>query len=115
MIALLAPWGLAAVFLSAVMAVAWAVQRATGQGGWADVFWSFGLCAAGAGAALYPVDGSPDARQWLAARLTALWAGGRPCGPCGSELRDRAFKLGMVRSATSGPQARLRARRCPFA
>lgn len=73
MIALLAPWGLAALFLCAVMAAAWAVQRATGQGGWADVFWSFGLCAAGAGAALYPVDGPPDARQWLAAGLAALW------------------------------------------
>ncbi|WP_168048828.1 DUF1295 domain-containing protein [Brevundimonas alba] len=55
------------------MAAAWAVQRATGQGGWADVFWSFGLCAAGAGAALYPVSGAPDARQWLAAGLIALW------------------------------------------
>lgn len=73
MIALLAPWGLAALFLCAVMAAAWAVQRQTGQGGWADVFWSFGLCAAGAGAALYPVDGPPDARQWLAAGLAALW------------------------------------------
>lgn len=73
MIELLAPWGLAAVGLSLVMAAAWAVQRKTGQGGWADVFWSFGLCAAGAGAALYPVDGAPDPRQWLAAGLVALW------------------------------------------
>ena len=73
MIPLLAPWALAALFLCAVMAAAWAVQRRTGQGGWADVFWSFGLCAAGAGAALYPVDGPPDGRQWLAAGLAALW------------------------------------------
>ena len=73
MIDLLPPWALATVFLCAVMAAAWAVQRRTGQGGWADVFWSFGLCAAGAGAALYPVDGAPDARQWLAAGLAALW------------------------------------------
>lgn len=73
MIDLLAPWGLAAVGLSLVMGAAWGVQRKTGQGGWADVFWSFGLCAAGAGAALYPVDGAPDARQWLVAGLAALW------------------------------------------
>ena len=37
MIALLAAWGLAALFLCAVMAAAWGVQRKTGQGGWADL------------------------------------------------------------------------------
>jgi len=73
LIALLAPWGFAALLLCAVMAAAWGVQRVTGQGGWADVFWSFGLCAAGAVAALYPVDGAPHARQWLVAGLAAVW------------------------------------------
>ena len=74
MIHLLPLWGAAALFLVAVMVAAWLVQRHTGQGGWADAFWSLGLGAAGAGVALFPIDGiAPSPRQWLTAVLIGLW------------------------------------------
>ena len=74
MTTLLPLWGAAALFLMIVMSAAWLVQHRTGQGGWADVFWSFGLGAAGVGVALFPIDNtSPSARQWLAAALIGLW------------------------------------------
>ncbi|WP_292082775.1 MULTISPECIES: DUF1295 domain-containing protein [unclassified Brevundimonas] len=74
MIPLLALWGTATLFLAVVMSAAWVVQRRTGQGGWADAFWSFGLGLAGVGVALFPLDGSsPSARQWLVAVLIGLW------------------------------------------
>lgn len=74
MIPLLQLWGAAALFLMAVMAAAWLVQRRTGQGGWADAFWSLGLGAAGVGVALFPIDGlAPAPRQWLTAVLIGLW------------------------------------------
>ncbi|RZJ18210.1 MAG: DUF1295 domain-containing protein [Brevundimonas sp.] len=56
------------------MSAAWLVQRRTGQGGWADAFWSLGLGLAGVGVALIPLDGAtPTARQWLTAALIGLW------------------------------------------
>lgn len=68
--ALLALWAGAALFLVLVMAAAWLVQRRTGQGGWADAFWSLGLGAAGVLVALFPIDSAaPSARQTLAACL----------------------------------------------
>lgn len=71
---LLPLWGAAALFLMVVMAAAWLVQRRTGQGGWADAFWSLGLGAAGVGVALFPIDdAAPSARQWLTAALICLW------------------------------------------
>ncbi|MGH7020968.1 MAG: DUF1295 domain-containing protein [Brevundimonas sp.] len=74
MIALLPLWLAAALFLVLVMSAAWLVQRRTGQGGWADAFWSFGLGIAGVGVALFPVDSAaPSDRQWLAAGLIGLW------------------------------------------
>lgn len=74
MIPLLPLWGGAALFLMLVMSAAWLVQRRTGQGGWADVFWSLGLGAAGVGVALFPLDdAAPSARQWLVAILIGLW------------------------------------------
>jgi steroid 5-alpha reductase family enzyme len=73
--ALLALWGAAALFLVAVMALAWVAQRATGQDGWADAFWSFGLGLAGVGVALVPTNPAEDAsvRQMLAAALIGAW------------------------------------------
>jgi steroid 5-alpha reductase family enzyme len=71
---LVALWGAAAVGLVLVMSAAWLVQKRTGQGGWADAFWSLGLGAAGVAVALYPIDGTaPSARQYLAALLIGLW------------------------------------------
>ena len=75
MIALLPLWGAAGLFLVVVMGAAWLVQKRTGQGGWADAFWTIGLGVAGAGVALFPLDGArPAPRQWLAAVLIGLWA-----------------------------------------
>lgn len=74
MSALLPLWGGAALFLMVVMAAAWVAQRVTGQGGWADAYWSFGLGLAGIGVALAPIDGAaPSPRQWLVAGLISLW------------------------------------------
>jgi len=74
MIPLLPLWGAAALFMIVVMSLAWGVQRWTGQGGWADAFWSFGLGAAGVGVALFPLHDEPiSARQGLVAVLIGLW------------------------------------------
>lgn len=56
--------------LSLVMALAWYVQRRTGQSGWIDATWSFALGAAGVTLALAPVEGAtPGPRQYLVAAL----------------------------------------------
>ncbi|OYX36288.1 MAG: hypothetical protein B7Y99_02295 [Caulobacterales bacterium 32-69-10] len=64
------------VFMSAVMAAAWATVKRTGNGGWTDVYWTFGTGLAGAACALVPVEGGgwPTARQALVAGLVAMWA-----------------------------------------
>lgn len=75
MTALIPLWGVAGLFLVVVMTAAWLVQKRTGQGGWADAFWTIGLGVAGAGVALFPLDGvQPAPRQWLAAALIGVWA-----------------------------------------
>lgn len=74
MVQLLVLWAAAALFMALVMAGAWLVQRRTGQGGWADAFWSLGLGAAGVFMALFPLDGeAPAARQILVAGLIGAW------------------------------------------
>lgn len=57
-----------------VMITAWATVVRTGNGGWIDVFWTFGTGVAGAIAALTPWDGAPSWRQILVAGLVAVWA-----------------------------------------
>ncbi len=66
--------GIQAVLLSAVMAVAWVVQQRTGNSGWVDTVWTFGLGAIGVASALLPLDGSVGARQLLVAMLIGIWA-----------------------------------------
>lgn len=58
------------------MAVAWLVQRSTGNAGWVDVFWTAGLGSVASVAALFPLDGwsTPSTRQWVLAALMAVWA-----------------------------------------
>jgi steroid 5-alpha reductase family enzyme len=57
------------------MAIAWTVQQRTGNSGWVDTIWTFSVGLTGAGGALWPVGGSaPNARQWLAAGLVAIWS-----------------------------------------
>jgi len=58
-----------------VMAGAWFVQQRTGNSGWVDVFWTFGLGALGAAACATPlVTGSSSERQLLVGGMIALWA-----------------------------------------
>ena len=55
-----------------VMIAAWAFGLAMKDGGWTDVFWTWGTTATLAGGALYPwANLSP--RQWLVAGLMAAW------------------------------------------
>jgi steroid 5-alpha reductase family enzyme len=62
--------------MTAVMSVGWLYQRAVKNGGWTDVFWTFGTGGTLALAALAPFGGraAPDVRQVLVAALVALWA-----------------------------------------
>jgi steroid 5-alpha reductase family enzyme len=62
----------ATLLLSFIMAGGWAVQRATGNSGWVDVVWSFGLGIAGLVLALVP--GPITGRQILVAVMIAAWS-----------------------------------------
>ena len=64
------------LLMAAVMNAAWLFQRAAGNSGWIDVFWTFGTGAAGMLAALLPFAGEtgPSVRQIIAAAIIALWA-----------------------------------------
>jgi steroid 5-alpha reductase family enzyme len=64
----------AAVMLSAIMTIAWALQRSTGNSGWVDVVWSFGLGLAGLVLALFPGFPAPSPRQIIVAVLIAVWS-----------------------------------------
>ncbi len=62
-----------AIALSVIMAGAWLVQQRTGNSGWVDTIWTFGLGAVGAVSALAPVPAT-GSRQFLVAVIIALWA-----------------------------------------
>jgi steroid 5-alpha reductase family enzyme len=59
-----------------VMTGAWAFGLSRRNGGWTDVFWTFGSGITLAAAALWPIgpNAEPAARQWLVAALVAAWA-----------------------------------------
>ncbi len=64
-----------ALSLSILMAIAWTVQRSTGNSGWVDTIWTFSVGLVGAGSALWPIAGAaPAARQWLVAALVLIWS-----------------------------------------
>jgi steroid 5-alpha reductase family enzyme len=65
--------GMVLAFMLAVMACVWAAQKAVGNTGWVDVFWTFGTGLAGAAVAVWPADGLA-ARQWLIAVLVLVWS-----------------------------------------
>lgn len=65
---------IAAVALSGVMACAFLVQRRTGNSGWADAFWSFGVGAIGILSILFSSDMVSPARKWLVIALLAIWS-----------------------------------------
>lgn len=60
--------------MTVVMLVAWVTQRAVKNGGWVDVFWTFGTGAACVVAAMWPSETASGGRQWLVAGLAAVWA-----------------------------------------
>lgn len=62
------------IVMEAAMIFAWRYQRAVGNAGWIDVFWTFGTGAACVTAALFPMAEANPGRQALLAGLTALWS-----------------------------------------
>jgi steroid 5-alpha reductase family enzyme len=61
--------------MTGIMVGAWAYGLAAKNGGWTDVFWTFGTGATLAAAALWPVtSGGPQLRQWMVALMVLLWA-----------------------------------------
>jgi len=67
--------GIVSAGLALAMAGGWKLQRARGNGGWADVVWTFATGAAGVAYALVPtVHWRPGPRAWLVALLVAGWS-----------------------------------------
>lgn len=60
--------------LSFAMALAWLVQRLSGNSGWVDVIWSAATGLAGAVGALWPSAVADHGRQIAVAILIALWS-----------------------------------------
>lgn len=57
-----------------VMLSAWAFGMARRNGGWTDVFWTWGTGAVLAAAALYPIgEAGSEPRQWLVATFMLIW------------------------------------------
>lgn len=77
--------------LAAIMAVAFAAERRTGNAGYVDVTWSFGVALVAAGFALLPLtgDAGTSSRQMLFAAMIAFW-GFRLGTHIGARSRDRA-------------------------
>jgi steroid 5-alpha reductase family enzyme len=65
------------IFMTVVMTLAWATQKAVDNSGWIDVFWTYGTGIAGAAVALWPMPDAawPFPRQLLVAILVVVWAG----------------------------------------
>ncbi len=65
---------LSAITLALIMTAAWQMQRVTGNNGWADVFWSFGIGIAGISALLVSSDIASHQRKYLVAMLLGAWS-----------------------------------------
>ena len=63
-----------AVAMSAFMAVATVIERRTGNSGWIDVVWTFGLGLTGIVGALLPFGAGPMSRRLFVAVLALAWA-----------------------------------------
>jgi steroid 5-alpha reductase family enzyme len=63
-----------AVAMSAFMALATLVERRTGNSGWIDVVWTFGLGLTGIVGALLPFGTGPISRRLFVATLALAWA-----------------------------------------
>ena len=88
---------LAEAALAAIMAAAWGVARATGQTGWIDATWTFGVGATGAALAAAPLGGAGGSgwRRGAVALAIALWA-----------LRLGAHLVARTRKAPDDPRYR---------
>lgn len=64
------------IAMAVIMTIGWTVQRGLNNGGWTDVFWTYGTGATCALAALAPFGGQtmPNLRQGLVAALLVVWA-----------------------------------------
>jgi steroid 5-alpha reductase family enzyme len=64
------------IFMAVVMSAGWVFQAAVKNGGWSDVFWTYGSGLAFALAAVAPLSGQsgPDVRQVMVACLAMIWA-----------------------------------------
>jgi steroid 5-alpha reductase family enzyme len=71
---LLAAIVLMGLALSGIMSGAWVTQQRTGNSGWVDTIWTFGVGFVGAAAALAPISDQPTARQWLVAVFAIAWS-----------------------------------------
>lgn len=63
-----------AVAMSATMQLATRIERSTGNSGWIDVIWTFGLGVTGAAGALLPFGDGQLGRRLVVAALVAAWA-----------------------------------------
>jgi len=67
--------GAIVVALSVIMAGAWLVQQRTGNSGWVDTIWTFGLGVTGLVTALFPLGGEGlSARQMVTAAFILCWS-----------------------------------------
>ncbi|WP_262330524.1 DUF1295 domain-containing protein [Bosea sp. BH3] len=64
----------AAAAMSAFMALATLIERRTGNSGWIDVVWTFGLGTTGVAGALLPFGAGPMPRRLLVAGLALAWS-----------------------------------------
>jgi steroid 5-alpha reductase family enzyme len=62
------------IALSAIMVAAWLIQQRSGNSGWVDTIWTFGVGLTGAASALASIGGGWQARQILVAAFAAVWA-----------------------------------------
>lgn len=62
------------VTFCSIMAAAWHMQRITGNDGWADVFWSYGVGVTGVGAVLLSTAIASPSRRWLIAAMLGAWS-----------------------------------------
>jgi steroid 5-alpha reductase family enzyme len=61
--------------LSAIMTFAWIIQQQTGNSGWVDTIWTFGVGLVGVVSALTPLaDATVQPRQFIVAAFAAIWA-----------------------------------------
>jgi steroid 5-alpha reductase family enzyme len=70
----LAALGFIVAGMSVIMAVAWLIERRTGNSGWIDVTWTFGVGGTALAAALLPFGAGPWERRLLVAAMALAWA-----------------------------------------